>query len=57
MDRTTVERVREQLRNTPKYNDKWGVLKPLIEDLFLVQRESVPKIRVILKELFDFPAK
>jgi hypothetical protein len=49
MDTPTVEHVTEQLRNTPKYSDRWGVLKPLIEDLFLVQRETVPKIRDLLK--------
>jgi hypothetical protein len=56
MDNDNVERLREQLRNTPKYPDKWEVLKPLIKHLFLDQRDTVPKIRDVLKALFDFPA-
>jgi hypothetical protein len=52
-----VEHRREQLRDTLKYADKWEVLKPLIEHLFLDQRYTVPKIREVIKALFDFPAK
>ena len=57
MNNDNIERLREQLRDTLKYADKWEVLKPLIEHLFLDQRYTVPKIREVIKALFDFPAK
>jgi Clr5 domain len=56
MDNENVERLQEELRNAKKYADKWEILKPLIEHLFLDQRDTVQNIREVLKALFDFPA-
>jgi Clr5-like protein len=56
MDQAAVELLRELLGNTPKYNDKWDVLKPVIEELYLEQRKTVPEICQLFTSKLDFPA-
>lgn len=57
MENSALEALRVRLRTTSKYNEKWDILKPLIEHLFLKEGRKLKDICSILKRLFDFPAK
>jgi hypothetical protein len=58
MDESTVLYLRQKLRETSKYSEKWDVLKPTITHLFLDQeeRKSIPEICQMFKAQLDFPA-
>ncbi len=56
MDSATAEHIRERLRDTPKYNDKWDVLKPVIADLCVEKRMKLKDVCELLKEQLGFSA-
>jgi hypothetical protein len=40
-----------------KHDEKWEIHKPLLARLYLEENLKLPKIRMIMKEQYDFPAE
>lgn len=53
MDPQISERLREKLKDKP-YEAKWPILKPMIEHLFTVERQTVTQIAKTLGEHVEF---
>ena len=53
MDPVVVKRLRHNLEGK-RYEAKWEILRPIIEHLFIAEKETIPRIAIMLRDEFAF---